>query len=182
MKSPREIQQEEIETIKERKISLKLSDADVERISKKAATVNLSVSELIESFIGDLVDGTYSNGSDERMYANEWFNRCGFSMFPSKTFLRYLIEYGELEYVIGLWSDIEACKEELAEDSSNDDAEYIEGVKEDLNHFQISIDEIFQVYKKRSKDEEVGTLEEEMRKVLEWDESMKQLKNEKFRK
>ena len=84
-------QKEEIKTIKERNIVLNLSDKDCERISRKAATVGLTVSELLENFIGDLVAGTYSNGSDERTIANEWFERCWFSLEPDKSFLRYLI-------------------------------------------------------------------------------------------
>ena len=29
-----------------------------------------------ENFVGDLVGGTYSNGSDERDYADQWFERA----------------------------------------------------------------------------------------------------------
>ena len=75
-------QQEEIETIRSRTIEVKLSDADVKRISEKAAAHGLTVGELIENFIGDLVCGTYSNGSDERMYAEQWFERCWFAVYP----------------------------------------------------------------------------------------------------
>lgn len=46
-------QQEEIETIRSRTIEVKLSDADVKRISEKAAAHGLTVGELIENFIGD---------------------------------------------------------------------------------------------------------------------------------
>ncbi len=74
-------QQEEIKTIKQRTFKLKLSDADKKRISDKAKEANMTVPELLENFIGDLIDGTYSNGSDERMYANQWFDRCWFSHF-----------------------------------------------------------------------------------------------------
>ena len=56
-------QQEEIETIRSRTIEVKLSDADVKRISEKAAAHGLTVGELIENFIGDLVCGTYSKRS-----------------------------------------------------------------------------------------------------------------------
>lgn len=76
-------QQEEIETIRSRTIEVKLSDADVKRISEKAAAHGLTVGELIENFIGDLVCGTYSNGSDERMYAEQWFERCWLSLRTS---------------------------------------------------------------------------------------------------
>lgn len=68
-------QQEEIETIRSRTIEVKLSDADVKRISEKAAAHGLTVGELIENFIGDLVCGTYSNGSDERV-SNFPFSYC----------------------------------------------------------------------------------------------------------
>lgn len=73
-------QEEEIETIKLRNYNLNLSDADVERLAKKALSYGVTVAELLENFIGDLVDGTYSNGSDERMYASEWAERCWFAI------------------------------------------------------------------------------------------------------
>jgi hypothetical protein len=108
-------QQEEIETIRSRTIEVKLSDADVKRISEKAAAHGLTVGELIENFIGDLVCGTYSNGSDERMYAEQWFERCWFGMFPDYTFLKYLIEQWGLDEVIEAWEDIENSQETIAD-------------------------------------------------------------------
>lgn len=86
-------QKQEIETIKERTIKLKLSDADCERISEKAGLHGLTIGELLESFIGDLINGTYSNGSDERDKASDWFERCWFGMFPNKTLLRHLLSW-----------------------------------------------------------------------------------------
>lgn len=50
---------------------MNLSDADVRRLAEKSGEGGLTISELLENFIGDLVDGTYSNGSDERMYIYE---------------------------------------------------------------------------------------------------------------
>ncbi|WP_307993034.1 molecular chaperone GrpE [uncultured Clostridium sp.] len=85
-------QAKEIETIKERTITIKLSDADCERISNLVGKHEITVSQLLENFIGDLVSGTYSNGSDERYMAEQWFNRCWFGMFPEETLLRYLLE------------------------------------------------------------------------------------------
>lgn len=71
-------QQEEIETIRSRTIEVKLSDADVKRISEKAAAHGLTVGELIENFIGDLVCGTYSNGSDEMQKGTPYSVRRSF--------------------------------------------------------------------------------------------------------
>ena len=75
-----EQQNKEIEIIKPRTLEIKLSDADVKRLAEKAGAHGLSVAELLKAFIGDLVCGTYSNGSDERMYAEQWFERCWFGM------------------------------------------------------------------------------------------------------
>lgn len=63
-----EEQKKEIETIRERKITVKLSDADCDRLARKCGEHGLTIGELIENFVGDLVGGTYSNGSDERDY------------------------------------------------------------------------------------------------------------------
>ena len=62
-----EEQQKEIETIRERKITVKLSDADCDRLARKCGKHGLTIGELIENFVGDLVGGTYSNGSDEKV-------------------------------------------------------------------------------------------------------------------
>ncbi len=55
-----EDRKKEIETIKERTLVLKLSDADCDRILQKAASHGMTVSGLLESFIGDLVDFLHS--------------------------------------------------------------------------------------------------------------------------
>ena len=57
-----EEQKKEIETIRERKITVKLSDADCDRLARKCGEHGLTIGELIENFVGDLVGGTYSNG------------------------------------------------------------------------------------------------------------------------
>ncbi len=163
-------QREEIETIKARNISLNLSDADVKRLCEKAGSVGFAVSELLESFIGDLVDGTYTNGSDERMYANEWFERCGFSWMSEYKFLRFLIDCDDVEDTIDDWNEIKYYKdlEELGEDD-----------KEDLAYYEESINDKFEEYRRYKKvDEEKLTLEAEMEKVINWWNEYEQIKGD----
>lgn len=105
----------EIKTIKPRKVTLDLSDADVERIRQKTGAVGITVGELLKNFIGDLVDGTYSNGSDERDLAQAWFDRCAFGIFPEKTFQRFLIGEGLLEEVFLKWENIKCCENRITE-------------------------------------------------------------------
>lgn len=167
-----EQQQNEIKTIRKRVLELKLSDEDVKRISEKAGAVGLSVAELIENFIGDLVCGTYSNGSDERMYAEQWFERCGFGMFPENTFLRYLVEWGGgVDNVIALWEDIQSAEEEIAHIEAEPE-EYEPDEKaayeEDIKDFRERLDEYWKEYAEQKKDEKHGTFDEEMKKVIEW--------------
>ena len=107
-------QRKEIETVRERTIKLNLSDADCWRLSKKAASAGASISEVLENFIGDLVDGTYTNGSDERMYANTWFDRCGFAMFPEVTFVGFLIDECILSDALEIWESYQVSLDVLA--------------------------------------------------------------------
>lgn len=113
-------QQIEIGTIKERTIKLNLSDADCERIAKKVGKHGITVSKLLENFIGDLVDGTYSNGSDERYMAEQWFERCWFGMFPEETLLKYLLEWGhDIDDFITVYDELkyyEANPQEFSEE------------------------------------------------------------------
>lgn len=181
MYSRYESQQNEIETIKPRQLEIKLSDADVLRVAQKAGAHGLTVAQLIENFIGDLVDGTYSNGSDERMYAQQWFERCWFSMFPEMTFLHYLSEWGGLEYVLKLWADLQDAKNDIAYYEENpDEAEpgEVEEIREVLQDCQEQIDGYWNDYCQMEMEYKKGTFEEEMKKVLEWQAEYKRFAGE----
>lgn len=174
----RERQEQEIATIKEREVKINLSAADMRRLWKKAGSVGMTAGELLASFIGDLVCGTYSNGSDERMYAQQWFERCGFGMFPENTFLRYLIEWDELESVLSDEQSIVQAKADLAElearpDRDIDDQEEIKYLKEEISDLQESIDKVYSDFVEWCKGEKHGSYEEEMSRVREWYKNMK---------
>jgi hypothetical protein len=156
-------QAKEIETIKERTITLKLSDADCERISKLVGKHEITVSQLLENFIGDLVSGTYSNGSDERYMAEQWFNRCWFGMFPEETLLKYLLEYGiNVEDFLDTYEEFENYKaspqeyaDELEEAKENGEEmlyfeeEYHDYIDEFIdNHKDIDVEKAIELCKK----------------------------------
>ena len=106
-----EDQKKEIETIKGRTLVLNLSDADCDRLLQKAASGGMTVSELLEHFIGDLVDGTYSNGSDERYLAQDWFDRCGFLRREDSLLLHYLLEEdADIAHFVELYEENEEYK------------------------------------------------------------------------
>lgn len=136
-------QKEEIATIRERTVKLSLSDADIVRVSEKAASVGLTVAELLQNFIGDLTDGTYSNGSDERMLANQWFDRCGFSFEPERTFLVFLIEWGNLQPVIDTLDYIAECERDLQDAT---DPEERDAIQEDIDYQREQIEDYYKEY------------------------------------
>lgn len=173
-------QKEEIKTIKERNVVLNLSDKDCERISRKAAAVGLTVSELLENFIGDLVDGTYSNGSDERSRADAWFERCWFTLDPDKSFLRYLILTDCIFDVIERWEDIQAGHEEISaikKENTADSQNEIKSWEDDISYWQELIDDCWKEYTEDWNPEHM-TFEEEMTKVMEWNRQLNIMKGE----
>ncbi|MDY5929873.1 MAG: hypothetical protein SPJ27_07555 [Candidatus Onthovivens sp.] len=60
---------------KQHNIKVNLSDKDYNILKEYAKKYNISLSQLIEAFIKDLVFSDESNGSDERRIANEWYDR-----------------------------------------------------------------------------------------------------------
>lgn len=135
--------QKEIETIKPRKIVLNLSDADCKRVAEKCGRHGISISQLFENFIGDLVDGTYSNGSDERSLANEWFNRCWFGMFPEESLLKWLFDesidvYGFLNLITDIKCGYADLNDYIKDPSVYDEKE-IKFLKTDIEDWEKQI-------------------------------------------
>lgn len=92
--TPYERQKAEIETIKPRTFTLELSDADVKRLYEKTAADGITPAYLLEGFIGDLLDGTYSHGSDERELASAYYDRCCYEFSRTGSLLEWaLYEY-----------------------------------------------------------------------------------------
>ena len=164
-----EQQHRESKTIRERTISLNLSDADVLRISEKAASVGLTVSQLLENFIGDLVCGTYSNGSDERLFANQWLDRCGFTMYAEKSLLRYALLHEELDGLLRAWDERADLLKDIAEAEENPadmDREEKTALQEELAFWDENLQELFTAY--RQYHPQCADIDKEMEAVLQW--------------
>ena len=96
-------------------MTISLDKGDWPRFYEKAAGVGLSLEELIETFINDLICGEHSNGGDERDLAYACFERCHFSHSTSETFLQDLISYGDLDVFLESLNDYEQADEEIEE-------------------------------------------------------------------
>lgn len=120
----------EDETTRERIIRVKLSDEDCEKLCRMCGERGLTVGGLIEDFIGDLIDGVCTNGSDERRLINTWFCRCHF--YQNQTLLNHLLfwEHDPEEY-LNILNGIEAAKSrkkylEEHPEESDEEAPYID--------------------------------------------------------
>lgn len=163
-----EEREKEIESIKPREFKLELSDADLYRLKTLAGSVGMKMEKLLENFIGDLVDGTYSNGSDERELANQWFERCWFGMFPEKTFLRYLILEGEIESFISYHQLYEKTQKEIMELDDEEDEDYVETLKDEFRYNEAEMKMLFEDYMRYTCNPEDPIFEEAREKVLAW--------------
>lgn len=171
-------QQKEIATIKERVVKLNLSDADCERISEKAGKYGLTVGQLLENFIGDLVDGTYSNGSDERNSAEQWFERCWFGIFPEPTLLRYFLEWGaDIEDFLTVHDEIQYYKEN-PEEYEKEKAESAKNGEERLWIEEEYHDFIDGFFSEHENDKEKIDMENEVKLCRDWLANNKTLKGE----
>ena len=74
--------------LKEGTITIKLSDENCEKLFRKCGECGLTVRELIEQFINDLVEDSWS---DEALYLNRWFERCYLGKFIEPTLLNHLL-------------------------------------------------------------------------------------------
>lgn len=114
----------EIASISNRPVTLRLSDEDCERLARKAGEVGLTVEDLLQDFIGDLVNGTYSNGSDGQMQAQQWFDRVGFEDQADKTFLRWLLKHGDIDDFLLRYSMIEELWQDLVATNPMESGDY----------------------------------------------------------
>lgn len=131
---------EDIKTVRQRNITVKLSDTDCERLVRKCGEHGLTVDELLENFVSDLIGGQGTNGSDERDLANQWFNRCWFGAYPEDTFLQYLLinGYNPGHYldVLDNIKDAEGTKQRAADHPEDYDPEELSYLDDDIADWQ----------------------------------------------
>lgn len=159
-------QLKEIPTIREREIELRLSDADCERITEFCERYGLTLSELLRSFIGDLVDGTHSNGSDERMYAQEWLDNSRSNFSNRKSLLYYLFTNGSIDDLIDTLNDIRIVKKEVEACEKHKDAEDLAEAKMDLKLYEEELENMLWDY--MNDNNPTANIQQEIQDCIEW--------------
>lgn len=131
-------------------IEISMDEEDFQAVLLKAGCVGLTAGELASAFFNDLVHGQYTNGSDERMLAEEYYDRCFYAGGPCLSFSQYLLSQGEMEQFFDTirdhrsgQADVEDIKADIAEETdetekaemqkSLDDAvSYVKELEDDL--------------------------------------------------
>lgn len=163
-----------IQKYKERTVTLNLTDEDCERVSELCALNDVSVSELLANFIGDLVGRSSSHGCDERVFAQAYFDRCCYDVYGQETLLKWLIrESIDIKEFLELTDELASAYEELREYEQNpeDYAEDIECMKQVISYKEEELDEYRAGYPLRCL-----TWEEEVANVRKWFDGLQQFK------
>lgn len=175
----------EANTVKEKNISIRLSETDCDKLSKLCGENGLTVSSLIEAFVGDLTDGTYSNGSDEQYAARQWFDRCGFAMMSEDTLLKYFLRNDHIydtDYFLEIMDEIKSIEATLKEYETNPemfDREKIELEKNDLEACREDYDKIYKEFVEEFKKKHpAADIEKEIQAMREWQEESLDLRLE----
>lgn len=120
-------------------IEVSMNEEDFQAVLLKAGRAGLTAGELASAFFNDLVHGKYTNGSDERMLAEEYFDRCFYTGGPCLTFSQYLLAHDEMEQFIDTYRDRQSEQAE-AEDIKADIAE--ETDEDEKTEMQKTLDEV----------------------------------------
>ena len=146
-------QKEEIATIKPRSFTLELSDADVKRLYEKAYSNGTTPAEMMQSYLGDLLDGTYTRGSDERMYANQYFDRCCYDLWlDNRDFLQWSLYYDRLDSIADALETIDYASGDLAyyekhPDDPDGTPDFLENLRKCQASAENDLKEIYAEYK-----------------------------------
>lgn len=154
------IQQKEIESIKPRHFVLELSDADVERLYEKAYSSSATPEQVLKDFVGNLVCGTYTSGSDEVETANAYFGRTYWAL--EGDFLAWAMEEYQLDDVkeaMEIRDDASENLEYYAEHPESADPDDIEGAEEQHKAAESELREIYEIYVREMEQHKSGVIQ-----------------------
>lgn len=159
------------EPLQQYKFTVQLTESDMKDFCELAYKNGVKPAEILAGFINDLVCGAYTRGSDERMFAEQYFDRCAYGMFAEQTFCRYVLSCDNLELLQIALIDIETLKRELEYYAENPDdpdgtAEWLQQMQDDIKERNEEIQEMYERYTKHTENPE--TLEQGLQGVQDY--------------
>lgn len=137
--------------------------------------------EVLAGFINDLVCGEYTRGSDERMYAQQYFDRCCYDLGAQHTFLRYLLNYDELQTLLDAIEQKQDAENDLAyyeqhPDDPDGTADFLQDLRDIIKEADALIQDLYTEYTEHTKHEQPETLEAGLQTVQDYLNKLEQLK------
>lgn len=146
------------EPLQERRFTVELTEDTFQRFIEQCYRDGTTPAEVLEGFINDLVCGSQTRGSDERMIAQQYYDRCCYGMLAEDTFCRFcLIDYRmdelreALEQKQYAAEDLAYYEEHPEEDTNGKEDAFL---REELREAEDAITEIYKYYTRHSKDPE----------------------------
>lgn len=146
------------EPLKQRTFTVELTDSTITDFFNKCYQDGTTPAEVLEGFINDLVCGSHTRGSDERMIAGQYYDRCCYGMFAADTFCRFcLIDYRmdelreALEQKQDAAADLAYYEDHKEEDPDGTEAAFL---RDNLREAEDEINEIYRDYADHTADPE----------------------------
>lgn len=160
--------------IYECKLTLKLTGEDADRLCRKAGEAGISVPELLEEFIGDLIDGRHTGGSDERDYVDMWFYRRYNMLCDDDGFVRYVLMYEDAERLLDIQQYIKDDEPDLLDEEFKEDWD---NIRENVDAWKSELEKVYADFLEWSGRERTeGSLEEDMQRLAAWKEGVERFK------
>ena len=177
-----DIEQKNIDlaTTEDRTITLKLSDTDCDRLFNLCGKRGITVTDLLQHFIEDLIGGTDINRREESVYARKYFEKCLFDVSPEATLLNLLLNknydiyhdfLGVIDDIDGGYVDLEHYKK-YPDFFNEEDFAFLNG---EIDGWEKQIAEIKADFLKQN---ETADWEKEVEKVEQWWKEKLKFKNE----
>lgn len=171
------------EPLRQRNFAVELTDRDAAAFLEMCYRNGTDPAEVLAGFINDLVCGSHTRGSDERMYAQQYFERCCYDVCAPETFLRYLLNYDELTTLLDCMETRQDAADDLAyyaehPDDPDGTADFLQDLRDVVQEADAEIQKIYTEYTAHTKHEQPETLETGLQAVREYIKNLDSMKGE----
>lgn len=99
------------EKLKLRSFQFLISDNDLEHLAEICGRSGITITELFETFVGDITRGVHYSGSDEAAFIDRWFDRHCFDLVNKDSLLVHILNNS---YRVDVVDDFLTCWDEKA--------------------------------------------------------------------
>ena len=168
------------EPLRQRNFAVELTDSTAAAFYELCCRNGTDAGEVLAGFINDLVCGSHTRGSDERMYAQQYFERCCYDLCAPETFLRYLLNYDEMTTLLDCMETRQDAADDLAYYAEHPDgtADFLQDLRDVVQEADAEIQNIYTEYTAHTKHGQPETLETGLQAVREYVKNLDSMKGE----